>query len=148
LSLDSTFTVTEFSGCDEPAMRFARLDFDILKRAIPSKFLFHAPLLPRRRVTMEHIQGTLLDPQGQALFEVLVSLETHTLDDTEFWTGYFEPPSASSVISGGTFRLVLDDGRAQDILIEYVEPLSPHASRMLFKTAGLPHPPHSRSNPG
>ena len=98
---------------------------------------------------MELIQGTLLDPQGQTLFEALnVSLETHALDDTEFWSGYFEPPSASSVISGETFRLVLDDGRAQDILIEYVEALSPHASRMLFKTAGLPHSPHPTSNRG
>ena len=98
---------------------------------------------------MDLIQGTLLDRQGQALFEALnVSLETHALDDTEFWSGYFEPPSASSVISGKTFRLVLDDGRAQDILIEYVEALSPHASRMLFKTAGLPHSPHPTSNRG
>jgi len=98
---------------------------------------------------MDLIQGTLLDPQGRALFEGLnVSLETHTLDDAEFWCGYFEPPSASSVISGETFRLVLDDGRAQDILIEYVEALSPHACRMLFKTAGLPHSPRPMSNRG
>src|SRR5947209_4291772 len=100
--------MAEFSGWDGTTMRFAKLNFDILKeRAIPSIFLFHAPLLPRRRVTMDLIQGTLLDPQGRALFEALnVSLETHTLDDTEFWSGYFEPPSANSVISGGTFRLV------------------------------------------
>src|SRR4051812_42611375 len=121
-------------------MRFARLDFDILKESDSLHFLLHAPLLPRRRVTMDLIQGTLLDPRGQALFEALnVCLETHALDDTEFWFGYFEPPSASSMISGETFRLVLDDGRAQDILIEYVEALAPHTSRMLFKTADLPH---------
>jgi hypothetical protein len=98
---------------------------------------------------MDLVQGTLLDRQGRALFEGLnVSLETQTRDDTEFWSGSFEPPSASSVISGETFRLVLDDGRAQDILIEYVEALSPHATRMLFKTAGLPHSPHPTSNHG
>jgi hypothetical protein len=96
---------------------------------------------------MDLIQGTLLDPKGQALFEALtVSLETRTLDDAEFWSGYFEPPNASSVISGETFRLVLEDGRAQDILIEYVEALSPHASRMLFRTADLPPPPHPPSS--
>ena len=95
---------------------------------------------------MDLIQGTLLDPQGRALFGGLsVALEPHILDDTEFWTGSFEPPSASGVISGEVFRLVLDDGRAQDILIEYVESLSPHAARMLFKTAGSPHSPHPPS---
>ena len=98
---------------------------------------------------MDLIQGTLLDPQGQALFEALnVSLETRTLDDNEFWSGYFEPPSVSGVISGETFRLVLDDGRSQDILIEYVEAVSPHASRVLFRTADLPHSPHATSNRG
>jgi hypothetical protein len=98
---------------------------------------------------MDLIQGTLLDRQGQALFEALnVSLETHTLDDTEFWSGYFEPPSASSVISGETFRLVLDDGRAQDILIEYVEALSPHACRILFKSAGVSQPPRPTGSRG
>jgi hypothetical protein len=98
---------------------------------------------------MDLIQGTLLDPQGQALFEALtVSLETRTLDDAEFWSGYFEPPSATGVISGETFRLVLDDGRAQDVLIEYVEALAPHASRMLFRTADLPHSPHPTSDGG
>jgi hypothetical protein len=98
---------------------------------------------------MDLVQGTLLDTQGRTFFEALnVSLETHTLDDTEFWSGSFEPPNATSIISGETFRLVLDDGRAQDILIEYVEPVSPHAARMLFKTAGVPHPPHPTSNRG
>jgi hypothetical protein len=52
------------------------------------------------------------------------------------------------VISGETFRLVLDDGRAQDILIEYVEALSPHACRMLFKSAGVPQPPRPTSSRG
>jgi len=95
------------------------------------------------------IQGTLLDPQGQTLFESLtVSLETRTFDETEIWTGYFEPPSASSLISGAVLRLVLDDGRAQDILIEYVEAISPHASRMLFRTAGPPHSPNATSYRG
>ena len=66
-----------------------------------------------------------------------ISLETHSLPDgPEVWTGYFEPSSVSSVISGEIFRLRLEDGRTQDILIEYVEPLTPQATRVLFRTAG------------
>ena len=98
---------------------------------------------------MELIQGMLLDPQGQALFEASMS----PLKPTSSMTPSSGPaissrPSASGVISGETFRLVLDDGRAQHILIEYVEALSPHASRLLFKSTSLPHSPHPTSNPG
>ena len=86
---------------------------------------------------MNLVQGTLLDPQGGVLLEGLnIALETHSLPDgPEVWTGYFEPSSVSSMISGGTFRLVLDGGRTQDILIEYVEALTPQATRVLFRTA-------------
>jgi len=98
---------------------------------------------------MDLIRGRLLDPRGRVRFESLdVWLETHVLDDTELWTGTFEPPGASGVISGEVFRLVLDDGRAQDVLIEYVEALSPHASRMLFRTAGLAHSPSATGDRG
>ena len=64
---------------------------------------------------MECFRSILLDPEGQARFESLdVCLETRTAPDgTEFWSGYFEPPTVSGVISGGVFRLVLDDGRAR-----------------------------------
>jgi hypothetical protein len=86
---------------------------------------------------MDHIQGTLLDTLGQPVLESIdVSLEIHRLDQAEFWTGCFEPLSVRGIISGETFRLVLDDGRARDVLIEYVEALTPHASRVLFKSAG------------
>jgi len=86
---------------------------------------------------MNLFPGTLLDPQGRTLLEGLnVSLEIHSAPDgTEVWSGCFEPPSVSGVISGKTFRLVLEDGRTEDILIEYVEAVTPHASRVLFKTA-------------
>jgi hypothetical protein len=52
---------------------------------------------------MECFQSMLLDPEGQVRFEsVNVCLETRTaLDGTEVWSGYFEPPTVSGVISGG-----------------------------------------------
>jgi hypothetical protein len=56
---------------------------------------------------MECFRSILLDPEGQARFESLnVCLETHTAPDgTEFWSGYFEPPTVSGVISGGGIPL-------------------------------------------
>jgi len=89
---------------------------------------------------MECFQSMLLDPEGHVRFEsVNVCLETRTAPDgTEVWSGYFEPPTVSGVISGGVFRLVLDDGRAQDIEVEYVEAVAPHAARVLIQSVGLP----------
>ena len=80
-----------------------------------------------RRAVMECFRSRLLDPEGQVRFESLdVCLETRTAPDgTEVWSGYFEPPSVSGVISGGVFRLVLDDGRAQDVEVQYVEAVVP-----------------------
>jgi hypothetical protein len=34
--------------------------------------------------------------------------------------------------------LVLDDGRAQDVEVEYVEAVAPHAARVLIQSIGLP----------
>ena len=89
---------------------------------------------------MECFQGMLLDREGQVRFaSVNVCLETRTAPDgTEVWSGYFEAPTVSGVISGGVFRMVLDDGRAQDIEVEYVEAVAPHAARVLIQSVGLP----------
>jgi hypothetical protein len=89
---------------------------------------------------MECFRSILLDPEGQARFESLdVCLETRPAPDgSEVWSGYFEPPTVSGVISGGVFRLVLDDGRAQDVEVEYVEAVAPHAARVLIQSVGLP----------
>ena len=43
------------------------------------------------------------------------------------------------MIAGETFRLVLEDGRAEDILIEMIEAVDPHTPRVLFATVGTPH---------
>ena len=61
---------------------------------------------------MECFQSMLLDPDGQVRFEsVNVCRETRTTPDgTEVWSGYFEPPTVSGLISGRVFRLVLNDG--------------------------------------
>jgi hypothetical protein len=89
---------------------------------------------------MDRSQGKLLDPEGRTRFETIdVNVESHTISEgAETWSGYFELPTASGVIAGETFRLVLEDGRAQDILIEFVEAVDPHTPRVLFTTAGLP----------
>ena len=89
---------------------------------------------------MDCFRSTFLDPEGQVRFESLdVCLETRPAPDgSEVWSGYFEPPTVSGVISGGIFRLVLDDGRAQDVEVEYVEAVAPRAARVLIQSVGLP----------
>ena len=89
---------------------------------------------------MDCFRSMLLGPEGQVRFEsVNVCLETRPAPDgSEVWSGYFEPPTVSGVISGGVFRLVLDDGRAQDVEIKYVEAVAPHAARVLIQSVGLP----------
>jgi len=71
---------------------------------------------------MDHLRGKLLDTQGHTRFEHLdVSLEPLvTPEGGATWSGCFEPPTASALVSGETFRLVLDDGRAQDIEVKGV----------------------------
>jgi len=82
----------------------------------------------------------LLDPEGQVRSEsVNVCLETRPAPDGgEVWSGYFEPPTVSGGVSGGGFRLVLDDGRAQDVEVQYVEAVAPQAARVLIQSVGLP----------
>jgi hypothetical protein len=89
---------------------------------------------------MECFQGRLLDAEGQVWFEsVNVCLETRTAPDgSEGWSGYFEAPTVSGVISGEVFRLVLDNGRAQDVEVEYVEAVAPHTARVLIRSVDLP----------
>lgn len=83
---------------------------------------------------MTRIHGTLLDPQGQTRFEDLdVYVASHDLPGGGGgWVGYFDPPDASGLITGETFRLILDDGRAGDILIQGVRAKSEKAPRVLF----------------
>jgi hypothetical protein len=83
---------------------------------------------------MIHLHGTLLDPQGQTRFEHLdVYIASNTPPNgSGAWVGYFDPPHASGVITGETFRLVLDDGRAGDILIQGVRSKSTHTPRVVF----------------
>ena len=90
---------------------------------------------------MDQSRGMLLDPEGRTRYERIdVCFESRpTAGDAEAWSGYFELPTASGVIAGETFRLVLEDGRAQDILIEMVEAVDRHTPRVLFATAGTPH---------
>ena len=89
---------------------------------------------------MDQSRGMLLDTEGRTRFEGIdVCFEFRpTPGDAEAWSGYFELPTASGVIAGETFRLVLEDGRAQDILIEMGEPVD-RTPRVLFATAGTPH---------
>ncbi len=63
---------------------------------------------------MDHLRGNLFDIEGQTRFEGLeITIETRTASGGgEEWSGYFEPPTASGLISGKVFRLVLEDGRA------------------------------------
>ena len=63
---------------------------------------------------MDHLRGNLFDTAGQTRFEGLeITIETRTASGGgEEWSGYFEPPTASGLISGEVFRLVLEDGRA------------------------------------
>ena len=133
-------------------MRFERLISDILRGSDPLRFLVSRTLAPKKeghhRVL---IQGTLLDPQGPSPLRggINVSLESRTLDDTEFWSGFFEPPSTSGVISGETFRLVLDDGRSQDILrSSQWKQFPPMPLGCVPDPADLPHSPHATSNRG
>jgi hypothetical protein len=83
---------------------------------------------------MIQIHGTLLDPQGRTRLEDLdIYVAAQALPDGGGgWVGYFDPPSASGLITGETFRLILDDGRAGDILIQGVRARSRHAARVLF----------------
>jgi hypothetical protein len=83
---------------------------------------------------MDPFRGKLLDPQGRTRFEDLdISIVARTAPGgVEEWTGYFEPPPASSLIAGGTFRLVLEDGRARDIEIKGVEAGSHGHPRVRF----------------
>ena len=90
---------------------------------------------------MDQSRGMILDTEGRTRFEGIdVCFESRpTPGDTEAWSGYFELPTASGMIAGETFRLVLEDGRTQDILIEMIEALDRHTPRVLFATAGTPH---------
>jgi hypothetical protein len=87
---------------------------------------------------MNRAQGMLLDPKGQVRFDSLgICIDSSAgRDGKEAWSGYFEPPSMSGVISGERFRLVLDDGRTQEIEIEYVESVAPQSARVLFRSVG------------
>jgi hypothetical protein len=88
---------------------------------------------------MDQSRGMLLDPEGRTRFERIdvCFVSRPTPQDAEAVAGYFELPNARGVIAGETFRLVLEDGRAQDILIEMVEPVD-RTPRVLFATAGTP----------
>jgi len=83
---------------------------------------------------MNRIHGTILDPQGQTRFDHLdVSIASHDLPAGRGgWVGYFDPPDASGLITGGRFRLILDDGRSGDILIQGVRAKGHHVPRVLF----------------
>jgi hypothetical protein len=83
---------------------------------------------------MVHIQGTLLDPRGHTRFENLdIYIATGGLPGGGgAWVGYFDPPTASGLITGETFRLILEDGRTGDILIQGVRSKGEHAARILF----------------
>jgi hypothetical protein len=83
---------------------------------------------------MIQIHGTLVDPQGQARFEDLdVFIAAQAMPGGGGgWVGYFDPPSASGLITGETFRLVLDDGRTGDILIQGVRARGRCAARVVF----------------
>ena len=71
---------------------------------------------------MDQSRGMHLDTEGRTRFEGIDVCFTSrtTPGDAEAWSGYSSPPTASGVIAGETFRLVLEDGRAQDILIEMI----------------------------
>jgi hypothetical protein len=83
---------------------------------------------------MIHTQGTLLDPRGQIRFENLdIYIATGGLPGGGgAWVGYFDPPTASGLITGETFGLILEDGRRGDILIQGVRSKGEHAPRILF----------------
>ncbi|MBV8229626.1 MAG: hypothetical protein JO329_06545 [Planctomycetaceae bacterium] len=83
---------------------------------------------------MDYLRGNLFDTEGQTRFEGLeIIIETRTAPGGgEEWSGYFEPPTASGLISGKVFRLVLEDGRARDIEIKAVEATGSGRARILF----------------
>jgi hypothetical protein len=83
---------------------------------------------------MDHLRGNLFDTEGQTRFEGLeITIETRTASGGgEEWSGYFEPPTASGLISGEVFRLVLEDGRARDIEIKGVQAVGHGRARILF----------------
>lgn len=83
---------------------------------------------------MDHVQGRLLDPRGRTRFEGLdVYLDARpTPGGGEAWSGYFDPPTASGLLSGTALRLVLEDGCAGDIVIQGVQPEARHRPRVLF----------------
>ena len=83
---------------------------------------------------MESFHGTLLSLEGQTLFDHIgIHFQSHTTPDgSEVWSGYFELPTARGVITGERFRLVLEDGREREIMVDSVEP--PRPPRVLFET--------------
>lgn len=87
---------------------------------------------------MDHVHGRLIDPQGRTRFEGLdVYLDTcPTVGGGEAWSGYFDPPTASGLLSATALQLVLQDGRAGDIVIQEVRPGARHRPRVLFSGEG------------
>ena len=83
---------------------------------------------------MFHIHGMLLDPHGHTCIEDLdVYIASQGLPGGGAgWVGYFDPPTASGLITGESFRLILADGRSGDILIQGVRDRGRHTPRVLF----------------
>jgi hypothetical protein len=83
---------------------------------------------------MDHVHGRLIDPQGRTSFEGLdVYLDTRpAAGGGEAWSGYFDPPTASGLLSGTALRLVLEDGRAGEIIIQGIQPGTRNRPRVLF----------------
>jgi hypothetical protein len=83
---------------------------------------------------MIRTQGTLLDPRGQTRFEKLdIYIATGGLPGGGgAWVGYFDPPTASGLVTGETFHLILEDGRTGEILIQGVRSKGKQSPRILF----------------
>jgi hypothetical protein len=83
---------------------------------------------------MIHIHGTVVDPRGHRRFEDIdVYIASHALPDGRCgWLGYFEPPTARGMSYGSSYRLILNDGRAGDILIQAIRSRGQQAPRVLF----------------
>lgn len=79
---------------------------------------------------MDHVHGRLIDLQGGIRFEGLAARPA--AGGGEAWSGYFDPPTASGLLSGTALRLLLKDGRAGDVVIQGVQPETRNRPRVLF----------------